>query len=339
MFENLKNRVLSVLATLREICFRLWWVIPIVTMGLIFWLFYQGYIPLKGENISERGQFGDSFGVLNSLFTGLGFGGLIVTLLLQQKQIRHQEVEIKLQRQSEQAKQYEETLHLLISMYATTLADVSTAKGDLRARTVLRGSTDRVFEAIKKEKAHIVPLKMQKRYNDGQLTKDDKEYLDYLYFRNFKILSVEIDRQGRLIQTLKVLLHHLVFRAPVHLDIKPYCDMVCAQITHFEVSYFFLIALTFNDESDLRDLLLKSGILDKAAHIRRLRIHDYMYEEFWGENIRSFKKPQFLPISDKRINTAIRAYRMRMGQKGQIDPTIYTSPRTLQSPTASENQS
>lgn len=336
MLKTLKNKALSILTALRDICLSLWWIIPIASMGFVFWLFYQGYFPLKGENISERGQFGDSFGVLNSLFTGLGFGGLVVTLLLQQKQIRNQEIEIQLQRQSEQIKQYEETLHLLMSMYATTLAEVTTVKGDLRSRTVLRGSTDRVFEAIKKEKAHIVPLKMQERYNDEQLTKDDKEFLDYLYFRNFKILSVEIDRQGRLIQTLKVLLHHLVFRAPVNLDIKPYCDMVCGQMTHVEISYFFLIALTFNDESKLRELLLKCGLLHKAAHIKRLRIHDYMYEQFWGESIRSLKKPQLLPISDKRINTAIRAYRTRIGQIGPVTPKTYTSPRTLQSLAASK---
>lgn len=329
--SNMKNRFSTVLLALRDICLRSWWILPIAAMGLIFWVFYQGYVPLKGENISERGQFGDSFGVLNSLFTGLGFGGLIVTLLLQQKQIRQQEIEIKLQRQSEQVKQYEETLHLLISMYATTLMEVSTVKGDLRARTVLRGSTDRVFEAIKKEKVHIVPLKMQERYNDLKLTKDDNEFLDYLYFRNFKILSVEIDRQGRLIQTLKVLLHHLIFKAPPHLEIKPYCDMVCAQITHVEVSYFFLIALTFSDESDLRELLLKSGLLNKAAHIKRLRVHDYMYEQFWGRNIRSLKRPQLVPISEKRINAAIRAYRTRMGQEVVVDPKTYTSPRTVQS--------
>lgn len=336
MQKILKSRALALLTALRDIGLSLWWIVPIATMGLIFWFFYQGYFPLKGENIGERGQFGDSFGVLNSLFTGLGFGGLIVTLLLQQKQIRNQELEIQLQRQSEQIKQYEGTLHLLISMYATTLAEVTTVKGDLRARTVLRGSTDRVFEAIKKEKAHIVPLRIQERYNKNKLTEDDKEFLDYLYFRNFKILSVEIDRQGRLVQTLKVLLRHLVSRAPVDLDIKPYCDMVCAQITHIEVSYFFLISLTFNDESDLRELLLKSGLLHKAAHIKRLRIHDYMYEQFWGEDIRSLKKPQLLPISDKRINAAIRAYRKRVGQIAPVTPKTYTSPRTLQNPAASK---
>jgi galactokinase len=71
-------------------------------MGGIFVLFYRGHFPLQGKDIAERGQFGDSFGVLNSLFTGLGFGGLIVTLLVQQKQLRQQEQQIRVQQQSEQ---------------------------------------------------------------------------------------------------------------------------------------------------------------------------------------------------------------------------------------------
>lgn len=300
-------------------------------MGLIFWLFYQGHFPLKGKDLAERGQFGDSFGVLNSLFTGLGFGGLVVTLLMQQRQLRQQESEIKLQRESEQTRHYEETLHRLLSIYATTLAEVSSSKGDLCSRAVLRGSTARVFEAVKKEKAHLVPLKMQERYSAKKLTTTDEEFLDYLYFRNFKILAVEIDRQGRLTETLKVLLRHLVYGAPAHLNTKSYCELVGAQLTYVEVSYFFLIALTFTDEFELRDLLLKSGLLKRAAYVQRLRIHDYMYEQFWGTNIRSFKKPQFLPISEKRIDAAVRVHRKRIGAKSASELKAYSSPRTRQS--------
>src|SRR5690606_2234634 len=107
--------------------------------------FYKGYFPLKGGDLAERGQFGDSFGVLNSLFTGLGFGGLIVTLLLQQKQIRQQERQILAQQRSDTLRHYEEALHRLLAMYQTTLSEVVTSKRDLHGRSVLRGSTDRVF--------------------------------------------------------------------------------------------------------------------------------------------------------------------------------------------------
>lgn len=43
------------------------------------------YQPLT--SLPEFGAFGDSFGVLSSLFSGLAFAGLIVTILQQQKQL------------------------------------------------------------------------------------------------------------------------------------------------------------------------------------------------------------------------------------------------------------
>ncbi len=117
MPENQKPCWPSALSSIGSVIRQLWWLIPIAVMALIFLLFYQGYFPLKGNDIAERGQFGDSFGVLNSLFTGLGFGGIVVTLLIQQRQLQHQESVIKLQRESEQTAHYEGTLHRLIELY------------------------------------------------------------------------------------------------------------------------------------------------------------------------------------------------------------------------------
>ncbi|MDF3822244.1 hypothetical protein P3G55_20240 [Leptospira sp. 96542] len=149
----MRNAWTVLLATWR----RTWWLLPIALMGGISAIFYRGYFPLQGKDIAERGQFGDSFGVLNSLFTGLGFGGLIATLLVQQKQLRQQEQQIRVQQLSEQTRHYEETLHRLLALYASTLAEVSTVQGDLRGRSVLRGSTDRVFEAKKNDLQFAMP--------------------------------------------------------------------------------------------------------------------------------------------------------------------------------------
>lgn len=305
----------------------LWWLLPIALMAILFFAFYQGYFPLKGNDLGERGQFGDSFGVLNSLFTGLGFGGLVVTLLLQQKQLRQQESQIIAQQENDQAKHYEEGLHRFLALYQSTLSEVASPRGNLRGRAVLRGSTDRAFEALKRDGAHLIPHDIQERYSKNKLTSDDTLVLEYLYFRNFKILSVEIDRQGRLIETLKVMLHHLLHRLPSHMTVEPYRALVCSQLTHVETSYFFLIAMTFKNEDKLRDLLLESGLLSKAANIKRLRIHDYMYKEFWNQDIRAFKAPMHLPMSDQRIDAAIRAHRKRNGLSKSTDLRSYASPR------------
>lgn len=288
---------------------RVWWLFPLAFAGLLFKLFYDGDFLAFDGDVGARGQFGDSFGVLNSLFTGLGFGGVVVTLLMQQKQIAQQEKQVLRQRYRDELRHYEETLHKLLSLYACALTDVSDSKGKLTGRSLLRGSTDRTLEAIKKEKAHLISSDLRSRIKENQVSAEDLLTLDYLYFRNFKILAVEIDRQGRLIRSLEALLRHLVHGAPEYVLIRPYCDLVCAQLTYVEVAYFYLIALAFDDENEFRDLFARSGLLARAAHVSRLAIHDLMYKEFWGVEVRQYKKPQLLPISSDRINKAIKLRR------------------------------
>lgn len=44
--------------------------------------------------LEERGQFGDLFGSVNALFSGLAFAGLICTLILQKRELALQRTEI-----------------------------------------------------------------------------------------------------------------------------------------------------------------------------------------------------------------------------------------------------
>ena len=51
----------------------------ICVWALSFFLFFIG-------NWEKRGQFGDMFGAVNALFSGLAFAGLIITLILQRNE-------------------------------------------------------------------------------------------------------------------------------------------------------------------------------------------------------------------------------------------------------------
>lgn len=57
---------------------------------LMFGFNYENLIALSTEG---KGQYGDSFGALNTLFTGLAFAGLIVTILLQRQELKAQHKE------------------------------------------------------------------------------------------------------------------------------------------------------------------------------------------------------------------------------------------------------
>jgi len=65
-----------------------WWLFA----GIVaFWLFFPFMLEAlfqHGFTLEMRGQFGDSFGSLNTLFAGLGLGGLAVNIYQQNEQIK-----------------------------------------------------------------------------------------------------------------------------------------------------------------------------------------------------------------------------------------------------------
>lgn len=74
---------------------RLWiWIIiaiigVIALWGLSWWIIHKNI-----DCSTERGTFGDMFGAVNALFSGLAFAGLIVTLLYQKEELKLQREEL-----------------------------------------------------------------------------------------------------------------------------------------------------------------------------------------------------------------------------------------------------
>lgn len=67
-------------------------------------------IPMFFGNWSDRASFGDMFGVVNALFSGLAFAGIIITILLQRQELEDTRTEIR--GQKEQLQKQNETLTL-----------------------------------------------------------------------------------------------------------------------------------------------------------------------------------------------------------------------------------
>ncbi len=74
-----------------------------------------------------RGQFGDLFGAVNSLFSGLGFAGLLYTIVLQQKQLSMQREELAMQREEMRASRGElaNQTRAQTAMFKATVAQIS----------------------------------------------------------------------------------------------------------------------------------------------------------------------------------------------------------------------
>lgn len=305
-----------------------WWPPVALVAVAVYWFSVASGIPTPPENTVEKhGVYGDSFGRLTSLFTALGFGGLIITLLLQQRQIRAHEEAAKHTRRKDERSRYEEILLRLLDIYRQTLSDVRV--GEFEGRDVLRRALDRVDAAVVEEGVNGMPRDLQGRWDSGSLTEKDLQRIDYLHFRNFKIVGTEIHPQARLVDTFEVLLEHMVRGAPDHLLIDSYKELVFAQITFLEGRYFFLVALSHPSRARLRDLLARSGFFDRISRSQLHRIHREMYKAYWGQAIDQRELPASIPMSPRRVKRALRAHKAA----GGVPKTTYTPLGVRQSQT------
>ena len=56
----------------------------------VLWLYLPSYLNSHLRTLSDKGVYGDSYGSVNALFTGLAFAGLVFTIFLQQREIKLQ---------------------------------------------------------------------------------------------------------------------------------------------------------------------------------------------------------------------------------------------------------
>lgn len=99
-----------------------WWYYLIFPIVVIVWaLTFSLYFIINESD--ERGQFGDMFGAVNALFSGLAFAGLIITLILQKKELTLQRKELsqtrdefKEQNKTMKLQRFENTFFNLLTM-------------------------------------------------------------------------------------------------------------------------------------------------------------------------------------------------------------------------------
>lgn len=115
---------------------------PYKLLGLVvlLWGGCWGIVPLIYSPPDGSGTFGDMFGVVNALFSGLAFVGLIYTILLQredlkltQDELRGQKEELKTQNGTLKLQRFESTFFNLVNAHLTLLNSEMTNRSVLNA--------------------------------------------------------------------------------------------------------------------------------------------------------------------------------------------------------------
>ena len=125
-----------------------WWPFwLILSFVVVFWfLFLIELFPWWVTD--KRGQFGDSFGVVNALFSGLAFAGVICAILLQKRELELQRkeledtrTEIKGQKETLQKQNFESSFFQLLNMHSEIVSSIVILETNIR-RSMAQGDIE-----------------------------------------------------------------------------------------------------------------------------------------------------------------------------------------------------
>ncbi|WP_122950715.1 putative phage abortive infection protein [Ectopseudomonas composti] len=218
--------------------------------------------PSSEDAISKAAAFGDTFGVLTSLFSGLAFAGLILTVLLQRQ-------ELKEARDIFQSQKFEDAFYRLLDLHLRNLSAIKIKTG---------GSTDDSLTGVDAINAQL------KKFitNTGQFRaySQHPETLP-IYEQEF---FVEIQRslapQARYLGSFESILQLIDNELDNNTDKKTYYKILIAQLTSVEKRYIFYQCLVAPKESIIRDLIHKSGMIGSFFTGTFIRsVHYQIYEK------------------------------------------------------------
>jgi hypothetical protein len=264
--------------------------ITVLYGGLILWINW----PIRDFSLSRSGVFGESFGVINTIFSGLAFAGLILTIHLQRNELAESKETFRKER-------FEDSFYRLLDYYRQNLDDIKII--DHRTGTGHDGVAALSF-LIKK--LHTVMQKYS-HFLETDAEDDKKVY----YFKLFLEAQRILGRQTRYLGTLECLLEQIEHELPTVEARTPYWRILMSQLTIFEVKYIFYTCLVAPENDNLRNLIHRSE-LSRHRIIESTINHHHLdfYQHVHGFEL-AHNKPKIVLPYDKH---ELRRIRQRLNQ-------------------------
>jgi hypothetical protein len=105
----------------------------LILLAIILWFGSWFFIDYLYSDVSDRGSFGDKFGFINSLFSGLALAGIIYSIFLQQKELSLQRTELKETKEEFRDQNFQTTFFNLLKTQNQLADDISATIGDLKS--------------------------------------------------------------------------------------------------------------------------------------------------------------------------------------------------------------
>lgn len=227
--------------------------------------------PINELSISNSGVFGDSFGVLTSLFSGLAFAGLIITIVMQRDELALQRQELNLTReelsgQKEEMRAQNETLKVqrFENTFFKMLEFLEGCRHDVfyqgfqRPAVEGRDAIKSLYDAF--TEGFLCNWVQDSSFNQKRVFKDECKSLEGISAEYSNFYVKYGDELGQYYRTLYNLLK-LVDRADFIDDKTVYTNLVRAQLSRYELLLLFYNCISIFGIEKMTPLIKKYNIL------------------------------------------------------------------------------
>ncbi|WP_269533277.1 hypothetical protein [Chitinimonas sp. BJYL2] len=274
--------------------------------------------PISEFTIAKSGTFGDSFGALTSLFSGLGVAGLLATIFLQReelklnrKELEETRKEIQLQNQTFHRARFEDAFYQMLTLYKENLRELS-----------IRPHSEHSERIYGIEAISYLLTKFDKawgKHNLRTLPSEEKSRNEYLYILCSTIQSV-FGKQTRYVETLSSMLVLIEDESTPYGSKETYWRVLVSQLTVYEVKYLFYQALISPEFSPLRNMMLHSSSLqNRLATLTIPDHHRNSFEIIWGIALPKRRNAFTSPLTPSQIKSARKSIQNKRKEQIEVD--------------------
>lgn len=267
------------------------WKLPVGLIVIIIfaWLTSWGLISNFIEAPGDRGVFGDMFGAVNSLFSGLAFAGLIYTILLQKNELGLQRQELELTRRElkgQKEAMEAQNKQIELQSFEGTFFQMLKLHNELLDSIEFRNRNDGSYKArdcfsiVWKEKRD----KLTRSYCDN--SKERREEIKTGYSELWDMYESNFGHYFRSLYTIIKFIDNAKIENRKH-----YANIVRAQLSSHELLLMYYNCIYF-DASKFKPFIEKYALL---KHLPGFEIQEKMDFDFYkssafGSNCQRIKK-------------------------------------------------
>lgn len=262
-------------------------------VGIIILIWITSWVGVNClySSTDERGTFGDQFGAVNALFSGLAFAGLIYTILLQheelslqrqeledtRKELEGQRLEAEMQNKIMLKQQFENTFFQLLRMHhgiVDKMSLVDTSSGKVYDFQVffnfyMRFSND--FNSMCNGTAYL-------NYGNRLEKRKNLRFVEFVFLQTYKVMISDFGSYSRnLYRIIKFVDTHTLLSPDEKYE---YVALVRAQLSDFEMIWLFYNCLTENGKQKFKPLIEKYAFFN---NLRKQILVDEAHRVFYED--------------------------------------------------------